>query len=131
MACQRGRIFALGRAGFTVRSRVTGGNEWACRFMRLFGATLSLLGRTSNVTLVTGYRWATPAPRYGLKCEPCRIRPGGHSLFLYVFVSLSLVTARIKSAVRIACRTTAGHRSIPVKPPEKPTQARYRVTAAL
>jgi hypothetical protein len=56
----------------------------------------------------------------GLKCEPCRIRPGGHSLFLYVFVSLSLVDARIKSAVRITCRTTAGHSSIPLKPPAKP-----------
>jgi hypothetical protein len=91
------------------------------QFMWLFGLALSLLRRVSNVTLVTQDRWATPAPRYGLKCEPCRIRPGGHGLFLYVFVSLSLVDARIKSAVRIMCRMTAGHSSIPLKPPAKPT----------
>jgi hypothetical protein len=60
---------------------------------RLFGSVLSFLRRVSNVTLVTQDRWATPAPCYGLKCDPRRIRPGGHGLFIYVFVSLSLVDA--------------------------------------
>ncbi len=42
-------------------------------------------------------------------------------LFLYVFIPCRFIDARVKSAVRIMCRTTAGHSSMPVKPPEKPT----------
>jgi hypothetical protein len=90
-------------------------------FIRLSGLALSLFRRVSNVTFATQDWWATPAPRYGLKCEPCPIRPGGHGLFLYLFVSLSFVDARVKSAVRITCKNTAGHSSTPVKPPAKPT----------
>ena len=39
---------------------------------------------------------------------------------LYAFLFSPLVDARNKSAVRIAWRTIAGHRSIPLKPPTKP-----------
>ena len=41
-----------------------------------------------------------------------RVEERIHDLTPYVFVSLSLNKVQIKSAVRIRCRTTAGHRRI-------------------
>ena len=45
----------------------------------------------------------------------------GTAAFYYAVVSLLPVDARVKSAVRIPCRTTAGHSSLPLEPPAKPT----------
>ncbi len=42
-------------------------------------------------------------------------------LFVYAFVPLLAVDVRAKSAVRITCRTTAGHSSMPASPSTEPT----------
>jgi hypothetical protein len=54
------------------------------------------------------------------KSEPS---PRDQACALYAdmfFISLSFVDPHIKSTVRIACRTIAGHNKMPVNPPTKP-----------
>ena len=55
------------------------------------------------------------SPEYG------KSYPGGILLGPSVRQARGFFGTRVRSAVRIACRTTAGHSSMPVKPPAKPT----------
>ena len=85
------------------------------RLVRSRNLAISVTGRPGKIK-----QKAASIPQF-LEHPPCRISPGGYGLFLYVFLSLSLVDARVNSAVRIRCRPTTGHSIMPVKPPAKPT----------